>query len=67
MVEENTKEMYCRKVRFYPSTDHKLLLEKCFGATRFLINQALERIKDKKIDKITNAIEVRNNLRYQDK
>ena len=67
MEKENTTEQYCRKVRFYPTTKHKNLLEKCFGATRFLINQALENIKTGKITKITNAISIRNELKYQDK
>ena len=67
MIKENTKINYCRKIRFYPSHKHKMLLEKCFGATRYLINKALEEIKNGKIQKITNAIELRNHLKYQDK
>lgn len=62
-----TKNQYCRKVRFYPSLNHKVLLDKCFGATRYLINQALQEIELGNIKKITNSIEVRNHLKYQDK
>jgi putative transposase len=67
MEKENTEETFCRKIRFYPTTKHKILLEKCFGATRFLINQALGKIKDGEITKITNPITIRNTLKYQDK
>ena len=67
MVKENTKIQYCRKVRFYPTTNHKVLLEKCFGATRYLINSALKEIKEGNIEHITNPISIRNHLRYQDK
>lgn len=69
-VEESIKNVdtvYCRKIRFYPTFKHKILLEKCFGATRFLINQALENIKSNKIEKVTNVISIRNTLKYQDK
>lgn len=68
MERENIKKInYSRKVRFYPTTKHKNLLEKCFNATRFLINKALEHIKNGNITKLTNHIEIRNYLRYQDK
>jgi len=32
----------CRKIRIYPSTETKLLLDKCFDATRYMQNKALE-------------------------
>jgi putative transposase len=70
MDKENIKidqQQYCRKVRFYPGTKHKLLLEQCFRGTRYLINKALEQIKDGKIKNITNPISIRNHLRYQNK
>jgi len=68
MDKENIKTShYCRKIRFYPSTNHKVLLDKCFGATRYLINKALKEIKEGKITKMCNPIEVRNHLKYQDK
>ena len=68
MENENiTKNQFCRKVRFYPTTNHKILLEKCFGATRYLINQALENINNGNIKQVTNPIEIRNFLKYQDK
>lgn len=67
MVNENTQEPYCRKVRFYPTTKHKLLLEKCFGATRFLINQAIENIKNGNIKNVTDSYGIRNYLGYQNK
>jgi putative transposase len=70
MERENIGEKninYCRKVRFYPTYKHKLLLEKCFGATRYIINWALQENKNRKIENITNPISVRNHLRYQNK
>ncbi len=66
-VNTNITNNYCRKIRFYPSQNHRLLLNKCFGATRYLINQALEHIKSGNIQKPTNAIDIRNYLKYQDK
>ena len=42
-VEENIN--YCRKIRIYPSKQLKELLEKCFRATRYVQNQALEYIE----------------------
>jgi putative transposase len=66
--EESTKQLaYCRKVRFYPTQEHKALLEKCFGATRYLTNKALDCIKQGQFSATSNAISLRNNLRYQDK
>lgn len=68
MEEENIKQLaYCRKIRFYPTTEHKVLLEKCFGATRYLTNKALHCIKKGDFCATSNAISMRNNLRYQDK
>jgi putative transposase len=62
MAEDNTKKeiQYCRKIRFYPTSEFKILAEKCFGATRYLINKAIEGIKNKTITKPTNHISVRN-------
>ena len=42
--EENT-QMYTRKIRFYPTQEQKVLFEKCFGASRFLHNQAIDWIE----------------------
>lgn len=68
MEKEDIKTInYCRKIRFFPTKEHKILLEKCFGATRFLINMALEHIKNGKFEATTNSIKMRNILRYQDK
>ena len=70
MEKENTKietQQYCRKVRFYPTKKHKVLIENCFGATRYLVNKALKEINDKKITNITNHYYVRNHLKYQNK
>ena len=58
---------YCRKVRFYPSRDLKILLQKCFDGSRYLINQAIGQVRDGHITNLTNAIAMRNHLRYQDK
>jgi len=66
-LDDTNQIQYCRKVRFYPTTNHKVLLEKCFGATRYLINSALKEIKEGNIEHITNPISIRNHLRYQDK
>ena len=58
---ENIKKIqYCRKIRFYPSKEFKLLAEKCFGATRYLINKAIEGIVNKTITNPTNHISLRN-------
>lgn len=67
MEEESINTIYCRKVRCYPSSEHKLLFEKCFGATRYLTNLALENIKNGNITQTTNAIAIRNYLKYQNK
>jgi putative transposase len=67
MVEENIINKYSRKIQFYPSQAHICLLDKCFGATRYLVNQALERINKGEITQFTSAISIRENLRYQDK
>jgi len=68
MEKENIEPInYCRKVRMYPSKNHKILLEKCFGATRYLINKTLEEIKKGNLKATSNAINIRNHLKYQDK
>lgn len=67
MEEENITIDYCRKVRFYPTLNHKILFEKCFGATRYLVNQAIEAINNKKLVATSNNVTIRNYLRYQDK
>ena len=35
-----------RKIRFFPSTNQKNYLSKCFGTSRFLYNRTLKLIKD---------------------
>ena len=46
-AEETTSpKVYCRKIRFYPDKDQKILFEKCFGATRYFHNKSLDWIKD---------------------
>lgn len=62
----NSPIQYCRKIRFYPDSDFKILAEKCFGATRFLINQAIEGINNKSILKPTSHIELRNSVLESD-
>jgi len=42
MVQENIK--FTRKIKFFPSTDLKIYLEKCFGASRFFYNKTVEYI-----------------------
>lgn len=66
---ENIKNelQYCRKIRFYPTTKFKILAEKCFGATRYLINKAIEGINKKTIDNPTNHISLRKSVLKTDK
>ena len=66
---ENIKNelQYCRKIRFYPTTKFKILAEKCFGATRYLINKAIEGINKKTIDNPTNHISLRKSVLKSDK
>lgn len=58
---------YCRKIRFYPTAKFKILAEKCFGATRYLINKAIEGINKKTIDNPTNHISLRKSVLKSDK
>ena len=55
----NTEIQYCRKIRFYPDSQFKILAEKCFGATRYLINKAIEGINNKTITSCTSLISLR--------
>ena len=66
---ENIKNelQYCRKIRFYPTAKFKILAEKCFGATRYLINKAIEGINKKTIDNPTNHISLRKSVLKSDK
>ena len=66
MEAESINDPYTRKVRFYPSPAHKILLSKCFGTTRYLINQAIESIRDGKLKKYSH-LTLRNHLMYRDK
>ncbi len=46
-VEESTVPgVYCRKIRFYPNKDQKILFEKSFGVTRYFHNKGLDYIKE---------------------
>ena len=38
-------QAYCRKIRFYPTTAHKEVLELCFRATRFIHNEVVEAVE----------------------
>ena len=75
MEEENTKIklqqskiiQYCRKIRFYPTKQFKLLAEKCFGATRYLMNKAIEKVQNKEIKKPTSHITMRKAIMKTDK
>lgn len=69
MVKENINDeiQYCRKIRFYPTTKWKALAEKCFGATRYLQNKAVEGINNKTITKATNYITLRRAVLKSDK
>jgi putative transposase len=68
MGKENTKQNnYCRKVRFFPTVKHKILINKCCDATRYLINKTLSEIRDGNLSATSNPITIRNHLRYQDK
>jgi putative transposase len=60
MGEENINIQSCKKIRFYPSREFKLLADKCFDATRYLINKAIEGINNKKITSCTSHISLRN-------
>ncbi len=57
---------YCRKVRFYPHKEFKILSEKCFGSTRYLWNKALDKIKEGKITKYSH-ISLRKAILVSDK
>jgi len=61
MEAENIKKeiQYCKKIRFYPTTEFKSLAEQCFGATRYIINKAIEGINKKEITKVTSHITLR--------
>lgn len=61
---ENIKKelQYCRKIRFYPTSEFKIMAEKCFGATRYLINKAIEGINNKTITNQTNHISLRKQI-----
>ena len=61
------EQSYCRKTRFYPSNELKIILDKCFGATRYLTNQALEKIKSGTLKLSTNPIIFRDALKYRDR
>jgi putative transposase len=69
MEEESIQkdQSYCRKTRFYPSSELKTILDKCFGATRYLTNQALEKIKSGTLKPNTNPIIFRDALKYRDR
>ena len=60
-------QSYCRKTRFYPSNELKIILDKCFGATRYLTNQALEKINSGTLKQSTNPITFRDALKYRDR
>jgi len=64
MVKENTR--YCRKIRIYPPDTLKELLNKCFGATRYVQNKALEYI-EKNPDTSLSHISLRQNTMKSDK
>jgi len=66
---ENTQEeqSYCMKTRFYPSNELKVILDKCFGATRYLTNQAIETRKSGDLKQSTNPIAYRDALKYRDR
>lgn len=66
-INRPNKNKYSRKTRFYPSDELKELLEKCFGASRYLVNQALEELRDGNLKIGNSGITMRKLLKYQDK
>jgi len=64
MVKESTR--YSRKIRIYPTESHKHLFEKCFRATRYVWNNALDYIQKNPGTSLSH-ISLRQNTMLTDK